>query len=604
MGKTNTKKQEARVARLRSLPKSERLVKIARIKKREGRILDSAEKHALKMSSEYGEIIRLWEVLRTSEGQSKEEEEKEKQKKKGKNKKGEDSTDDVKQQKLSRYKHKYPTVDKLLKKIEPKFDTYVRTPRTSRVIQSMIKYGSTEQLGKIVGLISSGYANYATDAYGHFVVVALLRHAPHDLFDKILSLTIPAVPTLISHRFGIEVIHSAYSSNLCTATNRNLLILAVFKDNIALMKRWKGYPILEDVLAQEVEQRKRLLPKLFELCEKLVSQKSAVDFPFVQRLAAAFIRNGTKHEVSELCDTLRPHLAVLCTIREGAPLASLAFSLTEPKKRKVILRAFSENLGVLVVSKYSAPVIARLFDIVYDVQLLCKYVVNDVVSHITQLINSPFGHQILLHLLTPHDERKTKFLLPNWFQHNLYSVENTRWNCHTWLTHEYKEEEVELCSKDAEQTHLAVLPTLIKKFLEVLSNSEVASKLNKHYVGLIAREVLHVHEKEPAYRKALKLSANDVQVLERLSLSRGKKEPRHEEGGNSVGKITSEVQNKTKGRRLERPQMQKPAETPRVVKKMMKSSGVERSRKEGTKVETVSHAVSTLKKKKKVLPKK
>ncbi|KAG8346646.1 hypothetical protein TRVL_02530 [Trypanosoma vivax] len=68
MVKTNAKKHQARAERLRGLPKSERLVKSALIKKKEGRVLDSAEKHALKMSSEYGEIMRLWEVLRVSTG--------------------------------------------------------------------------------------------------------------------------------------------------------------------------------------------------------------------------------------------------------------------------------------------------------------------------------------------------------------------------------------------------------------------------------------------------------------------------------------------------------------------------------------------------------
>nr|CCC89723.1 conserved hypothetical protein [Trypanosoma congolense IL3000] len=512
MGKTNVKRQEARAARLQGLPKSERLVKSARIKKREGRILDAAEKHALKMSSEYGEILRLWEILRTSVDSGKKEDQ------------SDAVSTSVKEQKLNRYEYKYPTVDKLMKIIEPKFDSYIKTPRVSRVIQSMIKYASVKQLENIIRLVSTDFAAYATDAYGHFVVIALLRHAPHSLFDKMLTFTISAVPTLISHRFGIEVVHSAYSSSLCTAANRHLLVLAVFKDNVALMKHWKGYPVLEDVLNQEVEQRKRLLPKLFDLCEKLVSQKGAVDYPFVQRLAAAFVASGTKHEVMELCETMRPHLASLCTTREGARLVSLTFVLTEPKKRRELLRMFCDNLGVLAVNKYSAPVVARLFDVVYDVQLLCKYVVNDLVLHITQVINSPFGHQILLHLLTPHEERKKKFLLYNWFQHNLYSMENTRWNRHTWLTHEYKEEEIELCSKSALQTHLAVLPIIVKRFIEVVSDPETMSKLNKHYVGLVAREVLHVQEAVEEFKSVLQLSKKDIKLLSSLGPSKRSRE--------------------------------------------------------------------------------
>ncbi|KAH9599522.1 hypothetical protein LSM04_004859 [Trypanosoma melophagium] len=518
MVRTNAKKEEARAERLQKLPQSERLVKSALIKKREGRVLNAAEKHAMKMSSEYGEIIRLWEVLRTSSDAS-----------------NQDTTmKSVEQRKLVRYEHKYPTVDQLLDLIEPKFSTFIKTPRVSRVIQSMIKYASLSHLEHILKLVSKDFSTYATDAYGHFVVTALIRHAPHSLLDKILSLIIPAVPLLVTHRFGIEVLHTSYSSRLCTATNRHLLILSVLKENVAMMKRWKGYPILEDVLKQETSERKRFFPKLFELCDKLVSQKDAVTYPFVQRLVAAYIQNGTKDEVSELCDTLRPNLAALCTTREGAPLVSLTFSLIEPKKRKEILRGLSENLGALVVDKYSAPVIARLFDLVYDIQLLRKYIVNDLELHITQVINSPFGHQILLHLLTPKMERKSRFLLTNWFQHNLFSTDNDRWNLHTWLTHEYEEETVEICQKSAISTHLAVLPSIVKRFLEVASDPSTASKLNKHFTALIAREILTVHGTENAYKEALQLSKEDIQLLSRLAPSKENKRSREEGGATST----------------------------------------------------------------------
>ncbi|RNF27633.1 pumilio protein 8 [Trypanosoma conorhini] len=507
MVQTNRKKEEARAERLRRLPQTDRLKKSALIKKQTGRVLNAAEKHAMKMTSEYGEIIRLWELLRVASDPAAKE-----------TTTTTTTTKSVGERKAERYEHKYQTVDLLLKLIEPKFATHAKTPRVSRVIQSMIKYASVTQLERLLALVSQSFVAHATDAYGHFVVTALIRHAPHSLLDKLLLLIVPAVPSLVSHRFGIEVLHAAYSSRLCTSTNRHILILAVLKDNVAVMKRWKGYPVLEEVLQQEVAQRKRLLSRLFELCDKLVSQKGAVDYPFAQRLVAAYLKHGRKDEVAELCDTLRPHLATLCATREGPPIVSTAFSLVEPKKRKEVLRALSEDLGSLAVDKYGAPVVARLFDLVYDVQLLRKYVVNDLEAHLTQVVNSPFGHQILLHLLTPHVERKNKFLLPNWFQHNLFSIENEEWNRHTWLTHEYREETVEICSKHAMATHLLVLPSIVRKFIVIASDpAGGGSALNRHYAGLIAREVLVVNGTLDAYKAALQLSKEDIQLLTRLA---------------------------------------------------------------------------------------
>nr|CAJ2474949.1 unnamed protein product [Leishmania braziliensis] len=538
MGRTNTKKQKAREERLSKLPHSERLAKSALIKKKEGRVLDAAEKHSLKMSSEHGEVLRLWEKLRTIEERTVEQAA-------------------VSSNKKIAYEHKYPMVDKLIHFLEPKFASLVRTPSVSRVVQSMIKYGSGEQVGTVLKWISKDFSTYATDAYAHFVVCALVRHVPHEAYSKLVTHVIPSVPQLVAHKFGIEVLHSVYSSRWCSPADRSLLLLAVFKDSVAVMKRWPGYPEIEEVLKQNPSLQRRLLTRLFDLCDKLVSLKEAIGYPFVQRLVGTYIRCGTREEVSELCDTLRPHIAAISVTREGAPLASLAFSLTDPKKRKEVLHNFNAQLGELSTSKYAAPVIARLFDLLYDAQMLKKYVASDLAEHIGQVVNSPYGYQILMHLLTPHEERKRKFLLPHWQAHNLFSMENKEWNHHTWLTSAFVPETVEICSKPAVTSHIAALPMLVKAFLRYATDSANDAKLNRHHAALIAREILHVVQNEPLYKTAIQLSADEEQELFKMAPAHGKREredateeeeecaiasakySRHENGRQKVAGLTS-----------------------------------------------------------------
>ncbi|EPY34150.1 pumilio like proteiny domain family member 6 [Strigomonas culicis] len=443
-------------------------------------------------------MLRLWEVLRAT---------------------AEDDEEKVHtaSEKKSAYAHKYPTVEKLLQLMEPKIATLLKTPTGSRVLQSMIKYGSAAHVSKVMKWLSQDFSLYATDAYAHFVVMSLIRHAPHDTFKSLLASLIPNVAQLITHKFGIETLHSAYSSKWCSLLDKQLLLLAIFKENVSVMKRWEGYPVLEDVLRKNASLRKRLLSRLFDLSDKLVSQKDSVQFPFVQRLVHAYVVEGTKDEVSELCDTLRPHLPAIATSKEGAPLASLAFSLTEPKKRKEILRGFQEKLGEITTSKYGAPVVARLFDLLYDPQILTKYLVSDMVKHIGQIINSPYGYLVFMHLLTPEDERKKKFLLPNWWEHNLYSLSNKEWNHHTWLTPSFEVEVVEICSKPAAASHLVALPLLVEGFLAHIANPANKEKANRHHVFLLAREILHVVEVQPLYRTALNLSAEKLATLQALA---------------------------------------------------------------------------------------
>lgn len=525
MGQTNKKKIEAREARLKALPQSQRLLKSALIKKKEGRVLDASEKHALKMSSEHGEIIRLWEQLRQTNAEA------------------DNEAKSVAEIKSGAYEHKYPIVDKLMRLILPTFMNYARTPSVSRVLQSMVKYGSPAHIDQITKSIQADFVTCATDGYAHFVVMAVIRHATRDTFKNVLSAIIPAVPQLVTHKFGVHVIHSAYSSRWTTAADRDMLIMGIYKDNQAVMKRWEGFPVLEHVLSRNRSIQKRLLTRLFELVEKLISQKEAVGFPFVQRLALAFLKTGTREEVSELCDSLRPYLGDIAQTREGAPLASLTFSLTHPKKRKEILRTFKDNLGELSTGKYSAPVIARVLDLLYDIQLAKKYLVEDMSEHIGQIIGSEYGFRIIMHLLTPHESRKNRFLFPNWLEHNLYSVENENWNHHTWLTGDYEEEVVEVCGKPAMTSHLQHLPPLLHAFLAYATDEKNATRLNRRNAGLIAREVLRVTGEEPAYKIALGLKPKDVSLLQKLSpASGGKRE--HDEDGPVGADETEEVEEK------------------------------------------------------------
>ena len=556
MGKTQTKKIEARTERLSKLPRSDRLQKQALIKKKEGRVLDAAEKHALMMTSEYGEALKLWEVLRTigedgvqglSEAQEKRLKKRSRVEGGSKDKTAKFGEDDDEEEgevatekkgratlttaeraaaAAAKYEHKYATIDRLFKIIEPKFATLCRTPRMSRVIQSMIKYGSPAQLEKITTLLSTDFATFCNDGFASYVVVALLRHAPHALFRKILTVTVAVMPKLVTHAYGLRVVSSAYSSRLCSATDRNHLMLGCFKDDVAIMKHWRGYPVLEDILQQEKTYQKRMLSTLYTLVDKLINPKEAAELPFVQRLATAFLMHGTKHEIMDLAIVCKPK--IITVLKEGNKEASLfaayVFTLLEPKYRKDPLRQISENFMEFASGKFTSPVVARMFDLVYDAQLLSKYMVAPLVDNMREIISSPYAHLILVHLFTPSGERKERLLPPYFSEYNLYSTQNNDWNVHNWLDADYKEETVEICSKPAQKTHLSVLKPIVAKFNEVVvaglaQETKGATQEMKHfrqYAVRLARELVNVVDTDALYKEVVVDAGVDIEALRAL----------------------------------------------------------------------------------------
>jgi pumilio family protein 6 len=531
MGKTHAQKMKSRDGRLGKMARSDRSTTSANIKRKEGRVLNANEKHAVKMKGGHGDVLRAWEVLRTSADKLDEKVEAMKAQKKAlvEGAGGEVSAKDDKAMVTkadcdSATGVRDAAVTKTMALITENFAALAKTPVVSRVIQSCIKFGSPDQRNKILTWMSSDFAAFCTDAFAHFIVEALIRHASLTMFRQIVALLIPAMPVVVQVKCGVKVVHSVYSNKMSNTLEKNLIILGIFKDSVQLMKTWPGYPVLEDILEHKSPQQKRILATLFGLTDKLVG-KGAADLPFVQRLLCALFRRGVKHEVEELAVTIKSHIKSMLPSKEGATLASVAFAVMQPRSRKEALRDLAGGFLDAATNKFSAPFVARVFDLTYDPQMAMKFLVAPFLENIEAIVASPFGCRVLLHMLTPDAARKEKVLFPSWTEHNLYSRGNTAWNHHTWLDADMEEETVEICAKSAETSHAVVIAPIVKKFVAVFCGADSIgsaepksldgeSRATKGFVGCIASEVMNLVHNEPTYAAALGLDAQEIAGLQ------------------------------------------------------------------------------------------
>ena len=477
-----------RQKRLLALPKKDRLIAAAAIKRKEGRVLDSREKHAVKMTGEVGQLLLHWEKARLT--------------------------------KPAHAAERNAAIDGILKiaTAGDKFNDVVTTPKVSRVLQSVIKMGSEAQRRLLLTRVALHFVDYANDGFAHYVILALVRHCTKESFRILQQLVQASMPSLVTHKFGMRVVQAVYGCKYANSTDRDLITIGIFKDSVAVMKGWAGYPNLELILEREVTHRKRLTQALFNITDKITSVKEGFALPFVQRLVCIYLRHGTSEGAMELVQTLRPHAASFVDTREGAELCAMVFSLLPPKDRKEVLRSVKEQgTATFACQKYAAPVICRMLDLVYDAQLSSKFIVSPLLGSLqadaddessaaaagkkknqppaqevstapvsdalieaflasddqslARLLCSPYGHCVILHLLTPDAERKRHALPLHFFDacFNLYSRDNADWCHHTWRDAELqKPETVVICDRDASRSHMAVLPALLKGLAALL----------------------------------------------------------------------------------------------------------------------------------------
>lgn len=479
MGKTYNQKMQKREDTLSVLPKSERTAKMAQIKKKEGRILNADEKHALQMLATPGKILQAWEIIRASANSS---------------------NPDSATEQAKRHKQ----IDEVLEVIFENFAGYIRTPKVSRVIQSCLKHGTPEHHGKIASkLVGAQLAEFCSDAFAHHVVLALFRHASHQLFDDLYAALLPVASQLGSSKHGFAILCALFSHKYAASQARGDILLShTLLGSTINSKQTPGYPTFENILAQDttgtVRVRSRMIiskmvDKLLAGFESATSKNKAaaqhngaggnntnapgappsgsdLEASFAQRLFRAYFTVCTSDEAADAAGSLSQNIVPLLQSKDGVHTACFAFAAVEPTLRRPILRQIAAHFDAAVLSKFGAPFVARVLDFVYDVQLANKFIVPTLAGAIDKVMASPYAHMILLHALTPDEEQKNKALLPVFLDMNLYSRQNANWNKMLFTTGSSSATasaaSSTICQQPAEKSHAifleGILPAVAK----------------------------------------------------------------------------------------------------------------------------------------------
>eukprot|EP00759_Apiculatamorpha_spiralis_P021784 PhF_6_TR26338/c0_g1_i1/m.37888/K14844/PUF6; pumilio homology domain family member 6 len=341
MGRSNTEKERRRDDRLSKLPTSDRALTLATIKKKEGRILNAEERHALKMQGPKGNLLKLWEYIR---------------------------------QKSLSAEERASYVEQAMEIMKEDWDKFCRSPQSSRVIQSCAKTGTTSQVDVLYEMCAPNFVSLASDPFAIHVLCSIIRHCSHASFGPIVTQSvIPNVYEISESRTGLLVLDEVYSSEYCTAKLRQEVLCNLLGAHEE-MKRVKGYPVLSDLTPKAtysqriVEKADRILNKAKPTCEIM----HALVLGAIQ-----YVGDEEAPWKKEVFDQLRPHTRILAaTSHEGSVLASSIFVFLPPKERKSLLGEISDAAVSLAGNKYGAPFLSSVIDNQSDAQVLHKTIIS------------------------------------------------------------------------------------------------------------------------------------------------------------------------------------------------------------------------------------
>ncbi|KAG8938972.1 pumilio domain member 6 [Tulasnella sp. 424] len=323
--------------------------------------------------------------------------------------------------KEERQKH----VNNLMENVKGKVKDVVTKHDASRVIQTLVKYGSQSQRNTVARELQGAYRDLIQSRYSRHLVLKLIRCCP-TLRSEIFSEFHGHVIRLLLHRDATEIISSAFT-DYASPQERNLLIRDFYGKEVALFdSETLKAGGLKAVMDDADETRKgRILSALKSSLTRIFDNpdKGAVGHPVVHRALWEYLQEvlrlptpdeqvKARNEMFENCHEL---LAEMAHTKDGSRAVREFVAWGSAKDRKKILKTFKPHLERMCLDDQAQLVLFTCLDAIDDTKALVSTVVNDVVSLAPKLVLPPSstdsttdlasGRRSLFYLLLPRDPR-------------------------------------------------------------------------------------------------------------------------------------------------------------------------------------------------------
>ncbi|CDH51464.1 pumilio domain-containing protein kiaa0020homolog [Lichtheimia corymbifera JMRC:FSU:9682] len=276
----------------------------------------------------------------------------------------------------------------------------------SRIIQTCLKKGNSEQRNQIVSELNGHFEELAKSMYGKFIVLKALEYCPKQR-DQVLSEFRTHVRKLIRHKDASTVVETFYAQ-YSNATQRNELLAEFYGPEMTLFNRGGGAKTLEGLLESLPEKKDSVLKFMSETLIGC-TDKGTIVHSIVHKALLQYLTYADAKDRENMMAHIRDNLQEILHTREGAKVAMICISYASPKDRKAIVKNFKQYLVKIAQDEYGHLVLIRLLDVMDDTVLINKAVINELCKNATDLFADKFGRRVFLYILAG---RNTKYFSP------------------------------------------------------------------------------------------------------------------------------------------------------------------------------------------------
>ncbi|CAG8553859.1 9898_t:CDS:2 [Paraglomus brasilianum] len=280
----------------------------------------------------------------------------------------------------------------LLQMIMGKIGDLVLKHDASRVVQTLLKFGSKEQRGEVAKALKGKYAELAKSTYGKFLVCKILNPQHR---DDIIKEFYGQVRKLIKHKEASEVIEEAYSVG--KATHRSGLMQEFYGPEFVFFKT-PTPQTLSEILSASPHKKDIILKNLAQSISSILD-KGTIKHSITHRALLDYFTNANEKQLADMIVMVGEKVPEILHTREGSKVAMLCVAHGTPKNRKVIIKSMKTYINKICCDEYGHLVLLTVFDAVDDTTLVENSIIKEIGKNLQQIIEDKYGHRVILYLL-------------------------------------------------------------------------------------------------------------------------------------------------------------------------------------------------------------
>ena len=318
-------------------------------------------------------------------------------------------------------KKEYATL--IYSKTKGKIPEIANNHKGSRIVQSLLKYGTEEQINSVFAECAPKLAILAKSLYGNFLIRKLIEKTKKEDYPQLLQNVKGQVTSLARHPIGSQILEHLYHS---AKGEQRAQMQAEFYggefvhfSNASSMTKKDGKntnkepPTLKNILLQKPAMQRQNTLKNISRSILPILEKGLVSPLIVHKVLKEYLLVGGASLRAEAANSIAaPAFLRLFHTREGATATNVMLSYAGAKQRKQVLKALKTQVWRVSQDECAHSTIMTLIDCVDDTNMLNKIILQELKSEdIAGIVcEHKFGKRVILHLLRP---RLNKYSPPN-----------------------------------------------------------------------------------------------------------------------------------------------------------------------------------------------